>query len=90
MGSLKPSPETEETVPVYPKIPDTVTLRQFVGYPEVKDELRIALKEGFKSYCETVDQNATYAKSIKKVDPRSAEEIEKSLEMERKVNDNPG
>ena len=69
-------------------MPDVVAMRQFVGYPEVKPELRTALKNGLKSYCQSVEQRKNFMESSKKSDPRSKEEIERSLALERKVSDN--
>ena len=83
MGSLQSNKQQE--VPVYPKMPEVVAMRQFVGFPEVKSELRTSLKDGLKSYCHSVEQRKTFAENSKKSDPRSKEEIERSLQVEKKV-----
>ena len=84
VGSLAKSKATEE-VPIYPKMPDVVALRQFVGYPEVKPEVRSALTEGLKSYCQSVEERKLFVENSKKSDPRSKEEIERSVQLEKRV-----
>ncbi|XP_063726297.1 sperm-associated antigen 17-like isoform X2 [Symsagittifera roscoffensis] len=89
VGSLAKSKATEE-VPIYPKMPDVVALRQFVGFPEVKPEVRSALTEGLKSYCQSVEERKLFVENSKKSDPRSKEEIERSVQLEKRMKERSG
>jgi len=87
IGALTNPTKPQQGVPIYPKMPEVVAMRQFVGYPEVKPELRSNLKGGLKSYCQSVEQRKNFMDSSRKADPRSKEEIERSLALEKKMNE---